>query len=275
MNLELANHRLEFVEQGYTIFKSVFDENVMTEWQEIAKNRHSDNSIKKLYGNFFETNPEITLKMVANHKILDFLETIWGPFIQLDSLTLSVMPPKSKSTINDDGDFSWHRDPYSYLPVSGCYEKPLAVNVLIYLQDLNDNNGPFRLIPKSHREPYTVHKEKRLFPDIREKLLYLKKGDILIFHTNLIHSRSPNLSGELRSFLSVFYTLSIIKTALRSDSKEIAEIIKQAFSCNDKRILRLFGIDDQLYDRTNCIGLEEEQLYWKEWIEADKKNGFE
>jgi hypothetical protein len=270
MKREIKKHRNEFIDQGYTILSNLFNKETIVKWREIATARHKGHFTKKLHGNFFKTDTDLAFTTVSNPYVLNFLEDVWGPFIQLNSLTLVTAPPIGNYKVDRENGISWHRDPYSYIPSSTNYEKPFGINMLIYLQDLNDTNGPLRVIPKTHRKPFTIANAERFIPHVREELIYMQMGDAIIFHTNLVHSRSPNCSEGLRSYLSVFYDLSILKFQLNVDYKQIEKKICNSGLDHDRRILRLFGIDDKLQERTNWGGMEEERTFWNEWIEEDK-----
>ena len=108
---------------------------------------------------------------VSNPTVLDFAETVVGPFVQLDNLTLAAFLPLNKgargaptSLLSSLALFSackrenprgahaekargkasgYHRDRWGRMP-NGNYERPLAFNAITYLQDLTDDNGPVR-----------------------------------------------------------------------------------------------------------------------------------
>ena len=98
------------------------------------------------------------------------------------------------------------------------------------LDDCDENNGPLFYYPKSHRLPYIMSPDydsgstklllgkdnNRQYEDriemlIREKQLkkayfYAKKGDILLWHANLIHGGSPILEkGRTRKSMVAHY----------------------------------------------------------------------
>ena len=41
----------------------------------------------------------------------------------------------------------FHRDRWGRMP-NGQYERPLAFNAITYLQDLTDETGPLRIVPR-------------------------------------------------------------------------------------------------------------------------------
>ena len=104
----------------------------------------------------------------------------------------------------------WHRDRWGRMP-SGAYERPLAFNAICYLQDLDDEYGPLRVLPGSHVEPIALAEEEIRKPHQDEQLIYMKAGDVVLTHNGLLHSGTPNTSGRKRYFFSVYYNISWLK----------------------------------------------------------------
>ena len=263
------NHLAQFQEEGYVILGNIFDSNLIQNWVRCANILPSDPSKKEVHGNFLETDTEMALRTIANPNILDFAEDIMGPFVQLDGLTLVIWPPAGRMS-EMETEISWHRDPFANVPNGSCYQRPLGLNVLTYLQDLDADNGPLRVIPKSHRTHFTIPVYQRTKPHPQETLIYLKKGETIVFHNNLAHTRTPNNSQNTRCYFSVFYNLSWLRSSFNSQGRCSQQIIQWALENNDKRLLRLFGIDDQFEKRTNSGFMSEDRECWREWIKEDR-----
>ena len=72
------------------------------------------------------------------------------------------------------------------------YRIPSGMNLLCYLQDMNAQTGPLRVIPASHLgAPPTPVGEATWLPHPQEQLLDLKAGDLVVIHSDLIHSGTP------------------------------------------------------------------------------------
>ena len=98
----------------------------------------------------------------------------------------------------------------------------------------------------------------------------MKPGNIVVTHNGLIHSGTPNTSGDIRYFFSVYYNKSWLRTTDNHNGPNVQKIIKDARSRNDHRILRLFGVDEQLEKRANSGFLDEDAVLWAQWAAADK-----
>ena len=167
------------------------------------------------------------LPAVANDKILDIAEMVMGPFVQLDNLTFMAFPSLSKEEAN--GKVSgWHRDQWSSFPLGNDYIWPKACNAICYLQDLIDDNGPFRVIPGSHRAPITIADDDRQKKHPDEKVFYPSAGDVVFTHCGVVHSGTPNISGKLRYFFSIYYNLSWLRHRDNHSGPNVGKIIEMA-----------------------------------------------
>ncbi|WP_141500021.1 phytanoyl-CoA dioxygenase family protein [Paenibacillus luteus] len=272
-NKSLAEHYVEFKEKGYTLFEGVYT----PEDIELHKETYHRlfESVKgtafetRWFANTCELAPTQMLPAVANPLIMDFAELVLGPFVQLDNLSLAGFPPTSKAEAQ--GKVSgWHRDRWAAFPSTEDYVSPLSINAISYLQELTDEYGPLRVIPGSHRQKVYINKEDRNKPHRDEQVLNLKAGDVAVTHNGLIHSGTPNTSGDTRYFFSVYYNKSWLKPTDNHNGPNVQGIIKDARSRNDHRILRLFGVDEQLDVRANSGFLDADEQLWAQWAAADK-----
>src|SRR5919201_452979 len=79
--------------------------------------------------------------LVLNPKILDVVENLIGPNIQLHHTKLNLKPPSSR-----EARFEWHQD-YPFFPHTNFD----LVAVMIYLDDATEENGCLRIVPGSHK----------------------------------------------------------------------------------------------------------------------------
>lgn len=117
------------------------------------------------------------------------------------------------------------------------YPLGYLVAVWIALEDTHENNGPLFYFPGSHQLPYVLNndfnetshslklgrKEYKDYEDVMEeiiqknklekKVFLAKKGDVFIWHANLIHGGSPikNHSLTRKSMVIHYYAKDIIK----------------------------------------------------------------
>ena len=122
----------------------------------------------------------------------------------------------------------WHQD-YIYWAKLDGVPRPDLVNVSIHLTANDEFNGPLYLIPESHKSgvvevsgeenesgwkrsvsadlTYRVPLDRVTNMEKRHGLYSAKgpAGSVLIFHPNLIHGSSPNISPRPRSLLLLTY----------------------------------------------------------------------
>lgn len=257
---------LFFKNNGYLILKKVFDKESINDWKLLVKKLKEDND-RWIFGGLIEKQPKLSFDSITNSRILDMVETIMGPFVQLDGFTLvGTTPVRDHSTGNS---LHWHRDPWGEVPISKKFHRPFAINVLCYLQDLTPEIGPLRVIPRSHRMPLTLSPSERKTPHPKEKLLLMKAGDVVLIHNNLIHSRTPNSSFTDRFYLSILYNHCWLKQTTNVDNATIKKIVGVALHGDDYRVMRLFGLDPKLEERANCGFLTEDEAIWREWMKED------
>ena len=117
------------------------------------------------------------------------------------------------------------------------YPLGYLIAVWIALEDTNPDNGPLFYYPGSHRLPYLLNEdfnegstslrlgrkdygdyEDRIEATIREKglekaVFFARKGDVLIWHANLIHGGMPILDPGLtrKSMVIHYYADEVIK----------------------------------------------------------------
>ena len=270
MTDRLAQYRRD----GYTVFKGAYNQTQMQPWrdeQDRLENVSTGPYAQKSsfwFGNMLERAPHLMWPVVANPLVLDFAEQVVGPFVQLDNLTLAAFPTKDPED-PDAQKCGWHRDRWAHMP-TGQYDRPLSMNAICYLQDLTDESGPLRVITGSHSTPVTMDEEQRSKPHPDEELLYLKAGDLVLTHSGLLHSGTPNISGAKRYFFSVYYNISWLKYTDTFDGPNCRQLIAWARARNDHRALRLLGQDDHLQARGNSGFMEPDEDSWAQWAAADR-----
>ena len=192
----LQEHFEEFKTDGFTLFPKMFDDSwvkaMRDSFEEIADRLpNPDGSRPAAVVDVLEHKPDLVLPALRNERLLDFAEMIIGPYVQLESITYARTTPHAPDT---NPVLNFHRDMFAEFPQDGVYYRPLLFNALSYLQDLNDENGPLRIIPGSHRKAMSLTPEERKQPHPDEVIVYPKAGDIAVFHNAIVHSGSANYS---------------------------------------------------------------------------------
>jgi hypothetical protein len=270
------DERLEaYKRDGFTVFEGLFSEEIMQAWKDVYPSivdrqtpLGSDVPANWLRSTL-EFEPKLFLPAVAHPQLLDFAERVMGPFVQMDNLTFMAFPSMTKEKA--EGIVSgWHRDIWAFRPTHEEYLPPLAANAITYLQDMTDEYGPLRVIPGSHRRPVEMAEDARDKPHPEEILVPVKAGDAVFTHSALLHSGTPNTSGNPRYFFSLYYNKSWLKCRDNHNGPAVRAIVKTAQENNDRRLMRLFGEDPLMAERANCGFRLDDEEQWRLWIDEDR-----
>ena len=276
----LEQHLDEYKRQGFTVFQNYMSPELVTEWR-AAMDPEFDRQFPKNPDaprvvifplREHEGLTDLAKEHVVNPLMLDFAEHVMGPYVQLDSFAVAGFPVQERGLQGQPD--RWHRDGFNvtetwanydfgYDRTPRPYTPPLACNCLTYLQDMTPITGPLRVVPGSHLDYTLIPKEDEHKPHPREMFLSLKAGDMVFTHHELLHSGTWNISTEYRYFLSVYVCRTGLPHRDNFDLPAVREILQDARTRNDRRILRLFGEDDRFQER--------EEAAWRKMTEEDRE----
>jgi hypothetical protein len=269
------NERLEaYRRDGFTIFKGLHPSERLRSWVAAfsalsARAAFLGRPTEDLT-DLLEHAPELFLPAAADCALLDFAEAVMGPRVQLDSIHFrqdSSRPHDKRLT-----PVHWHRDMNSiFPPADGVYLHPFAVNCITYPNGLNDDTGPFRVIPGSHRRPMSIPHDERTKPHGQEILVRPEPGDVIFTHNGVWHSGTHNVSGQPRWFVSVYYHVNWLPPRDNHHGPNVTQLRHIARQRGDRRLLRLLGEDDRRLAREHATGMEPEEQSWARWLEQERK----
>ena len=267
----LDEHLAEFKQVGFTLFPGMLDADWVREmraaFDAIADRVATvDGRRPAALVDVLEHQPQLVLRALANERLLDFAELVIGPYVQLESVTYRRSPPDAA----DAGPvLGFHRDMFAFFPDDGVYHRPLLFNALSYLQDLTDDSGPLRIIPGSHMRAMRMTREEAKQPHPEEVIVYPQAGDVAVFHCSMLHSGSANRSPDYRYLFFLTLNHSWLKHRANYQGPVSQAVIARARERNDRRLLRLLGVDDQFVQRANCGFLNPDEDNWRRWIAED------
>ncbi len=145
--------------------------------------------------------------LVFNPKIVDVVENLLGPDIQLHHTKLNLKPPSK------DARFEWHQD-YPFFPHTNFD----LLAVMIMLDDSTEENGCLKIIPGSHTWGPRNHlfardgafssqlEDRSVLEDSsRWKTVPVPAGGMELHHCNMLHSSGPNRGTQPRSAIVIQY----------------------------------------------------------------------
>jgi ectoine hydroxylase-related dioxygenase (phytanoyl-CoA dioxygenase family) len=146
--------------------------------------------------------------LVFHPRIVDAVEGLIGPNIQLHHTKLNLKPPAS-----GQARFEWHQD-YPFFPHSN-YD---LVAVAVHIDESTEENGCLRVIPGSHRLGPQVHKfsadgafssqleDQSVIPDASHwRSVTSRAGGVEMHHCNMLHSSTANRGTKPRSAVIIQY----------------------------------------------------------------------
>jgi len=224
--MTLEQQKAHYEEQGYLVFPELLDQ------QELAVLRAALAEVLEEAEGLTETNEKFSVTrgddgryyvrrifspiahhkafydLVFNPKILDVVENLIGPNIQLHHTKLNLKPPSSR-----EARFEWHQD-YPFFPHTNFD----LLAVMIYLDDSTEENGCLTIIPGSHKWGPRNHlfskdgafssqlEDKRVVEDpARQIKVPVPAGGMELHHCNMLHSSTANLGTKPRSAIIIQY----------------------------------------------------------------------
>ena len=148
---------------------------------------------------------ELFRRLACDECLLDCVETLIGPNINLQHSKLNMKPPQIGSVVE------WHQD-LAYFP----HTNDSLVSLLIYLDDATENNGCLRVLPRHHTHFFDHDLPDGSFAGmITEELddgrfgrpvsLPAPAGSVIFMHCITPHSSLPNQSDRPRRTLIFEY----------------------------------------------------------------------
>ncbi|MEZ5045822.1 MAG: phytanoyl-CoA dioxygenase family protein [Chitinophagaceae bacterium] len=211
---------LDYEKEGYIVLKNYFQKNQMDDAIAEVNRLLQENKIeyKKTNRIMFAIHKSTLLRQLGEDKALrELLDILIGGKAKLFQ-SINFTMGSEQDTHSD----SIHMTTF---PLGGL------LGVWIALEDIEEDNGPLHYYPKSHKLPYYLNSdydnegnalmlgkkdydeyenmiaEKLKSQQLEKKIFTAKKGDVLIWHANLLHGGEPhsNKSKTRNSMVFHFY----------------------------------------------------------------------
>lgn len=212
-----------YFETGYLLIEDVLSPEQLQKMQEITydfieKSRgvFESNDVYDLDAGHSPENPKLTRiklphkqhpyfwKVLKNSRITEVLRDLVGPNAVLQTSKLNAKAPGGGAAVE------WHQD-WAFYPHTN--DDMLAFGV--FLEDINEENGPLQVIPGSHKGPILSHNNADgvfcgavdpadpEFHQDQAVTIAGKAGSMSIHHARILHGSAPNVSDRAR--LMLFY----------------------------------------------------------------------
>ena len=177
-----------------------------------------------VYDDFF-------LRFLKNKSILDILQRSFG-----DKYILNLQNAPINKAHDCHYGSSWHRDlSYQHFVPS----RPVAINVLVYLDNSTEDNGSTVILPGSHK--FEVF-PSRNYEDKNQEQIVVNMGDAVIFDSLLFHRAGRNNTSKDRNLLVHMFTLPFVKQQVN-----YPRMLEGRYS-DDEQLSYLLGYDSEVED---------------------------
>jgi ectoine hydroxylase-related dioxygenase (phytanoyl-CoA dioxygenase family) len=165
-------------------------------------------------------------ELIEHGPILDRHRAIFGQQVQLLQYELLRQGPRSEVP-----ERTWHRD------FAFPAEQPLAINTILFIDDITPAQGPTRVVPGSHKLADGPPAAKIHEPLQDEIAVTCPAGSAIFINAPIWHSGSRNVSDGLRRGIYLYYGYWWLK---RYDADQ--ELPWQALEDASEERLRLLGL---------------------------------
>lgn len=162
-------------------------------------------------------------KLAKEPRITACIEALLGSYytLMLQNAVISRPDVRNHQT-------SWHRDlPHQNFVSS----EPLAVNMLLVIDEFNSSTGATELVPFTHKQSQLPSTQ---YIDKHKVCFYASPGDVVIFDSMLYHRAGINNSNIIRRAVNTQFSKPFIKPQY-----ELHRIVPESFvtSEEDRRLL--------------------------------------
>jgi ectoine hydroxylase len=165
--------------------------------------------------------------MAADERLVEPVEQLFGEEVYLHQFKINAKAAFTGEVWQWHQDFpTWHKD-------DGMPE-PRAMNIAVFLDDVLPINGPLMLVPRSHKSgaleashdvqttsyPLWTLDHPTVSGLVEKNGIATptgKAGGVLMFHANLVHGSSGNITPYSRRI--VYLTLSALSNAIRKPTR--------------------------------------------------------
>ena len=217
------------------------------------------NGLGAVQNNLINMHP-VYSELIDNNLIGGIVESLLGWDCKLDNTAYTISRcGKYANFFGPHQDSPFEQNPGALLPPCNY---PLVMQTICMIDDFTENNGPFFLVPHSHKSRERITLQKGQFPNEGKKILG-SSGDVLICLGNIFHGATKNITNnDRRAFLFEFVS-SIIEPRDRFNENVITENIINNFSA---RMIRLLYGGRERYHTSQTLRIK--------WLELmnNKKN---
>lgn len=240
----------QFATSGYLVREELFQGEALErlrqaldrlearEWEpfQAAKTNAEKRSWGRIPRHLMDKDP-VFLELLKFQPALSIARAMMGPLVRLRGLSARISYPGG-----EQHETPWHQHlRVVSQPLPPWFSRPHCIDVLIYLDDLDEDTGPVCVVPQSHdwldREPPFGSYE----PVDGEVELRVKAGGVVMVHGNLWHRALPTV-GKKRRMLILGYTPTWLRKSPHGPPPPEDGLTKKVLEDTDEETRVLLGV---------------------------------
>ena len=223
----------ELFKNGYTFIPNLIDNNTCDKLKKILDVKINDdlpfNYSKGHYQIHLPNDKENFPKDIVFNKVIhNLLNQVFGSNYYLYSFSCNANLAKEDQPYHMDCS---HFHPIEAIKKFGSPGPPLQIIVNIYLQDTNEDNGSFDIVPSSHLfTDFEIDEEGRIDKKFITNSVRcnLPKGSVIIRDKRTWHRGTKNITKIPRYMIGTSYSIGWYKLGFLKFKKECEEILQNA-----------------------------------------------
>jgi ectoine hydroxylase-related dioxygenase (phytanoyl-CoA dioxygenase family) len=212
------------IEQGYLVRERLFQGEELQRLRdaldevalrEIGGLQHAGGTSSRQFGGVFlrylyDKHPAF-LELVEFPPTLSVARAVLGPLVQIRGFGCRITVPGEP---NQETEWHQHHQVASS-PLPPWFVRPHGLDCLIYLDAIDDDNGPLCVLPGSHKDIVAANIPADVYDELPgETVLRLPEGSVVMMHCMLWHrARPPKPESKNRRVLLLNYTPTWMKQA--------------------------------------------------------------
>lgn len=184
-----------FHDHGYVVIEDAVSDAYLHRLREATAALVAERPTEQTVRNLLALSP-LYEDLIDGHAGFPVLERLIGEDIQLLSLDL-------RSCLPGAGALDWHVDLEPGRPFYS--DSVISIDAALYLDDLTPENGPLRILPRSHKIPFDLPPEERRQELPGEVVVTCRAGTMVAFSDFLWHRTADNTTDQPRRGIFIYY----------------------------------------------------------------------
>lgn len=237
----------DFARDGYLIRPGLIREKELAEFrqeldrisaQELEAGTKENYPGNALFIRFLLDKSRVFVPLFYRPEIVSVVRAMLGPQVQLADMAARVNFPGIANQ-----QLYWHiHNRVVPQPLPPFFVYPHAIDALIYLDDVMENEGPLCVLPGSHRDLHLYFADRDISDKPDQVILPVKAGTCVLMHSNLWHRTLPTSEATRhRRLLLLEYSPSWLKLGFSKGIKPENPLSEELFEQGDGERRELLG----------------------------------